>query len=249
MSSGPRRSPITPTAGSWTHWWEAYLQPAATTPIRQTNRSGQAATADARVAEPDEHDSDNDEDSGLVPVERPEPAGWLEGDELAEVQPANGCVAGLNAAVQASVRRRAGERAPGGVDGLVREDPGARLMDACRHHHFLAAGIHHERVDVRNIKRDDAAQRREQVWPDQLEPRDLDAGEHAERRGHGRQCPADQHAEGQPEREPEGRVSDRDDTADTEQGGLEPVESARSRACLRRSRIDRVREPASHEAE
>src|SRR5258708_24617765 len=124
MSSGPRRSPITPTAGSWTHWWEAYLQPAATTPIRQTNRSGQAATADARVAEPDEHDRDNHEDRGLVPLERPEPAGWLEGDELAEVQPAHGSVAGLKAAVQASLSPRAGEGGPAGVHGRVREEQG-----------------------------------------------------------------------------------------------------------------------------
>src|SRR5258708_38266053 len=118
MSSGPRRSPITPTAGSWTHWWEAYLQPAATRPVRQTDRSGQAATADARVAEPDEHDRDNHEDRGRVPLERPEPAGWLEGDELAAGQPAHACVAILNAAFQASLRPRDGTRMPGGHDGL-----------------------------------------------------------------------------------------------------------------------------------
>src|SRR5258708_33367010 len=126
MSSGPRRSPITPTAGSWTHWWEAYLQPAATRPIRQPDRSGQAATADARVAEPGEHDCDNHEDRGLVPLERPEPAGWLVGNELAEVQPAHGCVAGLNAAVQASVSRRAADRGPGGCDGAVVTDRAGR---------------------------------------------------------------------------------------------------------------------------
>ena len=90
---------------------------------RAVGRSGDAGASDPPDAGPGEQQGKDEEDRGLIPLEGPEAAGGLVGDQLPEVKSADRGQARLEVATLAGPGERAVERVAGLVDSLVGEDP------------------------------------------------------------------------------------------------------------------------------